>query len=124
MPGDFHLLDLISQAPAVRRRLAGLPEAEKLAWLATRGSLEPLAEIGDRFGGRPLHLFESRLGFRCIFFLKGDEFVFVGEDATFTVRDADDPRPRPPRPAAPGLAAALLRRFGRFRQAGRRSPEA
>lgn len=104
MPGDFHLVDLISQAPAVRRRLAGLPEAEKFA------------EIGGRFGGRPLHLFESRLGFRCFFFLRGDEIVFVGEDATFTVRDADAPRPQPRRPADPGLATAFLRRLGRFLQ--------
>ena len=85
MSDGFHLLDLPSQAPAVQRLLQGLTEDEKLAWLAAHGQLTqiPIAIPGVR----PTYNFVSSIGMECIFFIDGDEFVFVGDHTTYTVRE-------------------------------------
>ena len=56
MSEEFHLIDLVSQAGAVWKLLAGKTDAEKLAWLASRGKLEPVIMTPDR---RQTYLFES-----------------------------------------------------------------
>ena len=85
MSDGFHLLDLPSQAPAVQRLLQGRTEDEKLAWLAAHGQLTqiPIAIPGVR----PTYNFVSSIGMECIFFIDGDEFVFVGDHTTYTVRE-------------------------------------
>jgi hypothetical protein len=83
MSDDFHLLDLPSQALAVQRLLSGRPEWEKLAWLSAHGRL---VSIETRVPSDcPIYLFESVLGLRCAFFITGDEFVFFGDNTTYTV---------------------------------------
>ena len=43
MSEGFQLIDLVSQAGAVRRLLAGKTDSEKLAWLSERGRLDTVA---------------------------------------------------------------------------------
>jgi hypothetical protein len=85
MTGAFHLLDLPSQAPAVQRLLRGRAAEEKLAWLAAHGTLT-LIPIRVR-NSKPTYRFVSHIGMECVFFLDGDEFVFVGYHTTYTVPD-------------------------------------
>ena len=82
MVDDFDVIDLVSQAPAVEHRLAGLTATEKLEWLAEHGII---VRIEGSFPG--VHRFESRLGISCGFFIKGDKFVFLGDNTTFTRND-------------------------------------
>ena len=84
MSDIFALLDLPSQALAVQGLLAGRPEAERLSWLAARGRLVPVETRVP--GSRPVYLFESVLGLRCAFFIDGEEFVFIGDTTTYTVK--------------------------------------
>lgn len=84
MSEDFHLIDLISQAGAVRKLLAGKTDAEKLAWLASRGKLEPVIMTPD---GRQTYLFESVINREAGFFFDAGELVFVGDHTTFTASD-------------------------------------
>jgi hypothetical protein len=85
MSGRFRLLDLPSQAPAVQRLLSGQSEAEKLAWLGAHGRLVPIQRHVP--SPRQIYSFESWLGFQCLFFIDGDEFVFMGDHTTYTVTD-------------------------------------
>jgi len=82
MSEDFHLIDLISQAGAVRKRLVGKTDSEKLAWLAGQGTLEPVVVNPD---GRQTYRFESSTGQEAVFFFDDVELVFVGDHSTFTV---------------------------------------
>jgi hypothetical protein len=84
MPDAFHLLDLPSQALAVQRLLSGRPEREKLAWVGAHGRLIPV-EVRVP-GTRPVYRFESVLGLDCLFFIDGEEFVFIGDHTTYTVK--------------------------------------
>ena len=84
MSDAFHLLDLPSQTLAVQRLLAGRPEGDKLAWLGAHGRLFPVEVTIP--GARPVYRFESGLGMDCLFFFNGDEFVFIGDHTTYTVR--------------------------------------
>jgi hypothetical protein len=79
-PGDFQLVDLISQGRAVERLLAARTTDEKLAWLARHGTLSSPRQVGVRV----VYDFQSRIGRTCVFFLDGDTFVFVGDHSTFT----------------------------------------
>jgi hypothetical protein len=81
----FHLLDLRSQAVAVQRVLAGRTAEEKLAWLAEQGTvtLIPISIPGFR----PTYRYVSPIGMECVFFLSGDEFVFVGDHTTYVARE-------------------------------------
>lgn len=84
MPDTFHLLDLPSQALAVQHLLSGRPAAEKLAWLGTHGRCVPIeTRVAD---GCPVYHFESVIGLGCIFFIDGEEFVFFGDNTTYTVK--------------------------------------
>lgn len=88
MEDTFTLLDLVSQAVAVQRLLRGRSEGDKLAWLGARGELN---RVDVRFpGARAVFAFESVLGLRCLFFIDGDRFVFLGDQTTYTVRDFCD----------------------------------
>jgi hypothetical protein len=84
MSDTFHLLDLPSQALAVQRLLSDRPEHGKLAWLATHGGLTRVETQTP--GARSVYAFESALGLRCLFFIDGDEFVFIGDHTTYTVK--------------------------------------
>ena len=85
MPDTFHLIDLASQALAVQRRLAGVAPSDKLAWLAERGTLTP---VPSRIQPTPqVYAFESPVGRECLFFLNGDEFVFIGDNTTWTAKE-------------------------------------
>jgi hypothetical protein len=79
---EFDVADLVSQAPAIERKLAGLTASEKLEWLARHGKI---VRVEGSFPG--VHRFESRLGISCGFFIKGDKFVFLGDNTTFTRDD-------------------------------------
>jgi hypothetical protein len=87
MGDTFHLLDLPSQALAVQRLLAGRTAEEKLAWLAARGQLTRALARDPRFP--PTFRFVSFIGMECVFFLHGDELVFVGDNTTYTARGQD-----------------------------------
>jgi hypothetical protein len=81
---NFHLIDLVSQALAVQSLLHGMSAEEKIAWLPSRGTLTPVAKIQT---DHPQSFwFESAMGLSCAFFLDGDEFVFIGDHTTFTVK--------------------------------------
>ena len=82
---DFHLIDLISQAGAVRRLLAGKTDSDKLAWLAKHGKLEMLP--GEHPDSRQTYKFESVIKQEAVFFLDTGDLVFVGDHSTFTAED-------------------------------------
>ncbi len=80
---DFHLIDLPSQAKAVERVLAGRPEPEWIEWIRARGTLSqvPGHEGG---GGAVLWRFEGSGGLGCVFFVRENRFVFLGDHFTYT----------------------------------------
>jgi len=84
----FHLLDLPSQALAVQRLLIGRTTDEKLAWLGAHGQLSRVPINVPE--SRPIYRFVSSVGLECLFFIDRDEFVFIGDHTTYTVRD-DNP---------------------------------
>ena len=84
MSVDFHLIDLVSQAGAVRKRMVGKTDSEKLAWLATHGTLEPVVVTPH---GRQTYRFKSSTGQETAFFFDDGELVFVGDHTTFVVSD-------------------------------------
>ena len=84
MSGTFHLLDLWSQGLAVQRLLAGRRADEKLAWLAAHGVLSRTHTPVPN--ARPTYRFVSYIGMECLFFIDGDEFVFIGDHTTYTAR--------------------------------------
>jgi hypothetical protein len=81
----FRLLDLRSQAAAVQRLLAGRTSQEKRAWLAAHGGLSQLPTTVPN--APATYRFVSPVGIECVFFVDGDEFVFVGDHTTFTVSE-------------------------------------
>jgi hypothetical protein len=80
---SFHILDLVSQAVAVQRRLKGKLLHEKITWLSNHGQLTPRAKTQPN--EQQTYYFTSTLGFTCCFFMKDDQFVFIGDHTTFTV---------------------------------------
>lgn len=84
MTTTFRLIDLPSQALAVQRLLTGLPDQEKLAWLASQGRLSRVPTSGP--GARPVFRFESSIGLSCCVFIADDQFIFLGDHTTFTGR--------------------------------------
>ena len=79
---EFVLIDLVSQASAVQRRLAGMTRAERLDWLSGHGQL---SEIQARHPeALQTYCFESNTGIRSVFFFDEDSIVFVGDNTTFT----------------------------------------
>jgi hypothetical protein len=87
MRDTFHLLDLSSQALAVQRLLTGIATEEKLAWLAARGELTRVPTSIPN--ARPTYRFVSSIGMACLFFIDGDEFVFIGDNTTYTAREPE-----------------------------------
>jgi hypothetical protein len=88
MSDGFHLLDLPSQALAVQRLLAGRTAEEKLAWLAAHGTVERIEFANPIFP--PTYRFTSSIGMECVFFLSGDQIVFLGDNTTFTGGEYED----------------------------------
>ena len=82
--GDtFHLLDLTSQAQAVQALLAGRRQEEKVAWFAAHGKLAALPTRTP--GAKQVYSFESNIGMQCLFFIDGDDLVFIGDHTTWVV---------------------------------------
>ena len=79
----FHLIDLVSQAAAVQSLLAGCPPDEKIEWLASHGKLAALPV--KPAGSRQVFSFESYVGLQCLFFIDGDDLIFIGDHATWRV---------------------------------------
>ena len=86
MRDDFHLVDLVSQAPAVQSLLRGKTVDEKLAWFSSHGTITPKPKTTP--DERQCFLFESPARAACCFFIDGDEFVFIGDHTTFTRSDS------------------------------------
>jgi outer membrane murein-binding lipoprotein Lpp len=84
MSDSFAVLDLSSQGIAVQQRLAKLPEAEKVAWLGRHGSITAIPK--HRIDARQCYRFESVVGLECVFFIDGDDLVFIGDHTTYTAR--------------------------------------
>jgi hypothetical protein len=80
---SFVLLDLVSQAVAVQQLLKGLTPEEKLRWLERHGTVSLVSELP---GFPKTYLFESRTGIQSGFFIDEDDFVFLGDHTTFTVK--------------------------------------
>jgi hypothetical protein len=85
MSDPFHLLDLCSQAVAVQRLLRGRTAQEKLEWLAAHGELSQIPITVPNV--HPTYRFVSSIGMECLFFIDGDEFVFIGDHTTYTVKE-------------------------------------
>ena len=85
MSASFHLLDLTSQAIAVQRLLRGRSAQEKLDWLGARGHLNQM--VTSLANARPVYRFVSIIGMDCVFFIDGDELVFIGDNTTYTVNE-------------------------------------
>jgi hypothetical protein len=84
--GDvFHLLDLPGQAAAVQELLRGRTAQKKLAWVAAHGDVSPVS-ITDP-SARPTYRFVSSIGIECLFFFHEEEFVFIGENTTYAVKE-------------------------------------
>src|SRR5438552_2288067 len=86
MSDAFALLDLPSQALAVERLLNGRTEDEKLAWLGAHGRL---TDVSTSLDSRPVYLFESTIGLRCLFFIAGGKLVFFNGDTFYTVNEVN-----------------------------------
>jgi hypothetical protein len=78
---EFHLIDLVSQAPEVEKRIKGLSIDEKVSWLASHGSLTRLT---PRSTGRAHFAFTTRNGIQSVFFFEEDKIVCIGDHTTFT----------------------------------------
>ena len=85
MSDGFQLIDLVSQAGAVRKLLAGNTDSEKLGWLSGHGKLDIIARKQEE--ERQAYRFTSVLGREAVFFFDAGEIVFVGDHAAFTVDD-------------------------------------
>ena len=85
MKGDFHLINLISQAGAVQSLLRGNSTEEKIEWLSAHGTITSKPKILQN--ERQSFWFESPTKTSCCFFLDDDEFVFIGDHTTFKVSD-------------------------------------
>ena len=84
-PADtFHLLDLASQAEAVQALLVGRSLDEKVAWFAEHGKLS--AVHIKLPAAKQVYSFESNIGIKCLFFIDGDDLVFIGDHTTWVVR--------------------------------------
>ena len=81
----FYLLDLPSQAVAVQSLLRGKSPEEKIEWLVQHGTITKKPNVLN--DPHQTYVFESSLGLTCVFFIVGDEFVFLGDNTTFRVRD-------------------------------------
>lgn len=85
MSEDFHLVDLVSQAVAVKKLLAGKTDTEKLAWLASKGQIDVLPRRHP--DAKQSYRFTSALKREAGFFFDGGDIVFIGDHTTFTVSD-------------------------------------
>ena len=83
MSDGFQLIDLVSQATAVRNLLAGNTDSEKLGWLSGHGKLDILARKYPH--EKQSYRFTSVLGREAVFFFDAGELVFVGDHTSFTV---------------------------------------
>lgn len=77
MTSSFQLLDLRSQASAVRATLAGSSPVQVLAWLAARGKV---TQMTAEFPNLPTeYRFESAIGAFCLFHFREGVLYVAGE---------------------------------------------
>jgi hypothetical protein len=109
----FHLLDLASQAEAVRALLAGRTLDEKVAWFESHGNLSPVTRTPD--GTKQVYVFESRIGMRCAFFIDNDDLVFIGDNTTWSVPRRTNALHNPPMQGtgAAGIVSFIRTLLGR-----------
>ncbi|PZV19513.1 MAG: hypothetical protein DCF20_00415 [Pseudanabaena sp.] len=76
---------MTSSPKLVQSLLSGKSTEEKIEWLSAHGTitLKPKTQQNERQS----FWFESPTKANCCFFLDDDEFVFMGEHATFQVSD-------------------------------------
>jgi hypothetical protein len=79
-PGQFAVVDLVSQANAVAARVRGWSTDQILDWLREHGTVRSDSTIMDR----EVYLFSSSAGIDAIFFLNGDRFTFIVDNTTFS----------------------------------------
>ena len=81
---NFVVLDLRSQAFAVKMLLNKKSVEEKLMWLSKWGMVAPV--LLTNHGSAPaIYSFESRVGLQCAFFFNDGEWVFVADHTTYSV---------------------------------------
>jgi hypothetical protein len=80
MSESFQLIDLVSQAGAIRKLLLGKTDSEILAWLSGHGQVDVLPrEYPDE---RQSYRFTSRIGREAIFVFDVTGIRLVGEHTT------------------------------------------
>ena len=80
-PTAFIVIDLESQAGAFSRFVRGWPEQRILVWLSWYGEIEGFHVPGSVL--TPFYHFTSGPGLSTSFHLKGDQFVFIGDNTTW-----------------------------------------
>ena len=78
MGRDFQLIDPVSQREAVREYLKDCSVDDVVEWIAARGELSKLA-----IQGRETYFFQSAAGRQAVFFIDGNEIVFVADHTTY-----------------------------------------
>jgi len=81
----FTLLDLPSQAIAVQDLLRGRSAEETIDWLKAHGTIKQIRKTTK--DERQTYFFVSSVGRECAFFIEGDDFVFIGDNTTYVVRE-------------------------------------
>ena|ERR1035437_2127193 len=75
MSDAFHLVDLVSQASAVRRLLSGMTNTEMLAWLSSKGQVDAIpSRYPDQ---KQAYHFTSVVNREAMFFFDGGDLVFL-----------------------------------------------
>jgi hypothetical protein len=83
MSDCFQLIDLVSQAGAVRKLPEGRTDSETLHWLSEHGRIEVLPS--EHPEQKQSYRFTSSLGREAIFFFDAGGLVFVGDHMAFAV---------------------------------------
>ena len=83
--GVFSLLDLPSQVVAVQDLIRGRPAERKIEWLRAHATITLRATLPEN--QHQIYSFTSPLGHECVFFIDGDEFVFIGDHFAYTVKE-------------------------------------
>ncbi len=76
---SFTLIDIVSQAIALQKHITGWSKEEFISWLQEQGTLK---EFSDIFGNE-VFSFESSVGLFAIFYLRENQFTFIGDNTTY-----------------------------------------
>ena len=81
----FVVVDLISQASAIEKQLAGRSDVEIISWLECKGQIEKLKKQLPQ--EKQLFRFNSYLGMEAIFFVNNGQFFFIGDHSVFRPKE-------------------------------------